>query len=145
MRPLKDREYLVKFKEGANFELQFCVDDNYYEASSCKVSVREIVFQSSRSFRTLHKVCKLICKNRSHPVTSRKRGVKNVYVNLALVDVRLNSGETHLIVVNSTPMKITILNRKIEFSLIDIIERVELNSDHWFSAFARIAITPDDV
>ena len=80
---LSSNEYLVEITDS-NFQLNFVVDDIFYNKEFAAVSVKEIVTQGvpNRIIEDYKQIIKITSRNRSYPVFDKLVQVKTVKVNL---------------------------------------------------------------
>lgn len=141
---LKSNEYLLEITDPS-FQLNFVVDDTFYNKEFAAVSIKEIVTEGTPSFALFDykQVIKVTSRNRSHPVFDKLVQVKTDKVNLALVNLEIST-EPKFFTVNSLPTILPIISKKIDFELIELLTNKPINflNAHCQRIFVRFLLTP---
>lgn len=142
---LSSSEYLLEITEPS-FHLNFVVDDSFYNKEYAAVSIREIVTEGTpeHHWGNHRKVIKVTSRNRSQIVFDKLSQVKTVKVNLALVDLEIITDETNFHTVNSPPMILPIISRKIEFELNELLtdKPMDFTNVKCKRIFVRLVLSP---
>lgn len=142
---LSSNEYLVEITDS-NFQLNFVVDDIFYNKEFAAVSVKEIVTQGvpNRIIEDYKQIIKITSRNRSYPVFDKLVQVKTVKVNLALFELEVHTNRARLFSVNSPPTVLPIISKKIDFELIELLTDKPINFHDAYCErmFVRFVISP---
>lgn len=141
---LFSHEYLLEI-EKSTFQLNFTVDDSFYNQEHAAVSIKEIITEGQPDeFLDHDQVIKIVCKNRSHPVYNKLAQLEIVTSNLALVQLKVQKAKCNLFTVNSAPTIVPISARRIEFQIVDLLNNrpMDFVNAHCKRIFVRVAVTP---
>ena len=119
----KNNDYTIRFA-GDKFDLHFVIDDQFYDAQTVAITIRELVIESRDSFT---KNVKIVCRNKFFTHWNAIANVNETnFLDLAIAEItckgREGAPQEKLVQINSVPwVPIPVIGRRLSFELKEAI------------------------